>query len=82
MTKIDELMRLATDLCVAQMKTSAEYVDAYETLERALEAALKPGEPYAWVVKDTGLFIVGPHRPFDNNSWQPVYTAPPAQKEN
>jgi len=47
--KINELMRLATDLCAAQMKTSAEYVDAYETLKAALEAALKPGvEPVAW----------------------------------
>jgi len=40
MTQIDELISLSTDLCVAQMKTSAEYVDAYETLKSALEAAL------------------------------------------
>ena len=34
-------------------------------------------KPYAWVVTGTGLFSIGPERPFDDDVWQPVYTSPP-----
>jgi hypothetical protein len=80
MTTINELMRLATDLCVAQMKTSAEYVDAYETLKSALEAALKPGEPVAYVGGERrGWTYLQGHEKLAHGT--PLYTAPPAQPD-
>jgi hypothetical protein len=92
MNQVDELMRLATDLCAAQMKTSAEYVDAYETLKSALEAALKPGgEPVAWRYKykfrdigETGAYEYHSHDfacVARLPEGEPLYTAPPAQPD-
>ena len=84
--KINELMRLATDLCAAQMKTSAEYVDAYETLRSALEAALKPGELNKDKARKVAqcAFAIFPHVKGKFPAEQALnelvgYTAPPAQ---
>lgn len=36
-------------------------------------------QPVAWAVPGVGLFSFGPERPFENEVWIPLYTAPPAQ---
>jgi hypothetical protein len=51
MTKIDELMRLADDYCMAQMGYgifSKEAQDRKDDLRHALEAAMKP-VPCTWI---------------------------------
>lgn len=52
---------------------------AYDALRTALEQPAV--EPVAWFVASTGLFSLGPERPFDDDVWQPVFAAPQAQQQ-
>lgn len=85
MNQVDELMRLAdayaNDYAASCMGGSAgdENRKAFRT---ALEAALKPGEPVAWIIDwpnepDLGHYFS--EEKTDAGRCRPLYTAPPAQ---
>ena len=81
--RADQSMPLAKFYATANPATVSAMCDEIERLRTALRAALEAPavEPYAWIVMGTSLFSFGPERPFDDDAWQPVFTAPQAQQE-
>lgn len=80
--QIDELMRLADVYAATPMWNNSDQNRA--TLREALEAALKPGEPYGYVFntkeEDIAERMCGElYYTFPSPGMIPLYTAPPAQ---
>ena len=78
MTKLDERMQLADDMY-------ARKLGAYDNMRAALEAALKPGEPVAWMHEDElpesyPYDLMYPHSKVDGVRMFPVFTHPPRRE--
>jgi hypothetical protein len=90
MTKIDELMALADEYAKAwHASQTSRVIAAYDdgehrkALRAALEAALKPGEPVAWMDSSGHPRHIRHLQSSEERrlygELQPLYAAPPAQ---